>query len=194
MKNAVVRRTIRWTRSIAKNHDIIREVDMVHSCPICKIALTDKVYDRAAFSECSQCAGIWITQDNLKQLEYENVNDLVQIDLQNVPIKPANLPTNTLTCPKCSDEMEQFHFMVDTPIMLNRCSDCEGLWIDDGELTQMAEAIQAAYQPPTTKELGLAKEVLADAQLTNASTINHYNNATKLFKLLCTRTSMPWFF
>jgi Zn-finger nucleic acid-binding protein len=168
---------------------------MVHSCPICKVALTDKVYDRVAFLECSQCAGIWIIQADLKQLEYENVNDLVQIDLQNVPVKSANhLPTNALTCPKCSGDMEQFHFMVDTPIILNRCSDCEGLWIDDGELAQMAAAIQAAYQPPTTKELGLAKDVLVDAQLSNAAAINHYNNVTSFFKLLCTRTSMPWFF
>ena len=136
---------------------------MNHSCPVCKTTLTGKVYDGVTFSECPQCAGVWIFEDDLKQLESENVQDLDRMDVANVPVQPVESPSSPLPCPECGVAMEQFHFVIDGPILLHRCSSCEGLWIDDGKLTQMAAAIEAANRPPTPEEIALANQGRTDA-------------------------------
>jgi Zn-finger nucleic acid-binding protein len=128
---------------------------MIENCPVCKIPLDPKTYDNAAFQECSQCAGVWILQSALGELEEENVQDLDQIDDSEVPIKQAADPSE-MDCPCCGKDMLKYHFMYDTPIQLYRCDDCNGLWIEHGELKQMAAAIEAAKEPPTAEEIALA--------------------------------------
>lgn len=186
---------------------------MVHSCPVCNTALTDKMYDGVAFLECPQCAGIWIYETDLKQLETKNIKDLNQLDIMDVPIKPVESPADVLTCLECGGTMEQFHFMMDTPIMLHRCDACEGLWINHGELTQMEAAIEAANQPPTAEEIAIVKgerpinhpadaskeaapgtriESAAEMSFDNehADTMAKYSTISSICRLLSTR--IPW--
>jgi len=151
-------RRILWNNAVL----VVQEAEMVHSCPVCKVALEDKVYDGVTFSECSQCSGVWILEDDLRNLESENLQDLDHLDLSDVPIQPAGSPTAKLACPECGQEMEQFHFMVDTPILLHRCDSCDGIWIDHGELAQMEAAIGVANRPPTAEEIALANQARKD--------------------------------
>ena len=134
---------------------------MIHSCPNCKVTLASKVYDGVAFTECPQCMGVWIFEDDLRHLESENVHDLEKIDETSAPIHPVSSPSEVLACPDCGMAMQQCHFMIDGPILLHRCSACEGLWVDHGELTQMAQAIEAANRPPTREEIAAANGAIA---------------------------------
>jgi hypothetical protein len=60
--------------------------------------------------------------------------------------------------------MEQFHFLIDTPIILHRCDNCEGLWIGSGELTQMSAALVEVDRPATEKEIAMAKGIEPQAR------------------------------
>lgn len=133
---------------------------MAHSCPECGADLAGKIYDGVTFSECPQCAGVWFFEDDLKHIECEDVQNLDKIDLLEAPIKPVAAPTMTLACPMCGGAMGQYHFMEDNPILLHRCAACEGVWIEHGQLTQMAAAVEAANKPPTAEEMAAANQPL----------------------------------
>jgi Zn-finger nucleic acid-binding protein len=134
---------------------------MVHPCPECGAELAGRIYDGVAFSECPQCAGVWFFEDDLKHLEKQDVEGLDRIDLLETPVKPAPAPTAALACPMCGGAMAQFHSLAADPVVLHRCAACEGLWMEHGQLTQMAAAVEAANKPPTPEEIALANQALA---------------------------------
>jgi Zn-finger nucleic acid-binding protein len=125
---------------------------MVHSCPTCKVPLKDQAFDGVAFAECPECAGVYIHEEDLRKLETQSVHELDKLDMANVALHPAGSASDVLACPQCDKPMEQFHFLIDGPVLLHRCNACEGLWIEHGKLTQMAAAIEAAHSPATPEE------------------------------------------
>lgn len=125
---------------------------MVHSCPTCRVALRDQIFDGVVFAECPECAAVYIHEADLRQLETQSTHELDKLDIANVALHPAGAASDVLPCPQCDKPMEQFHFLIDGPILLHRCNACEGLWIEHGKLTQMAAAIEAAHSPATPQE------------------------------------------
>jgi len=168
---------------------------MDNYCPVCKIPLAGKNYDGVKYLECSQCAGIWIYDDDLKRLESENVQDLNTIDSMNVPMHPVGSPVDLLACPECGNDLVQFHFLMEGPIILHRCDPCKGLWIGDGELVQMAAAIKAANLPPTPAEIHSAANAATEAQFDqeHAATMARCHMISNVCRQLSTRVGYGWF-
>lgn len=131
---------------------------MVHPCPECGTALAGGIYDGITFSECPQCAGIWFFTDDLQHLEAQNVHDLNAIDLLQQPVKPVTSPPALLACPMCGGAMQQFNFASGSPVVVHACRACRGLWMEHGQLTQMATALESAVKPPTPGEAELMNE------------------------------------
>lgn len=50
--------------------------------------------------------------------------------------------TTTLTCPKCSAPMRTYER---SGILIDQCTDCRGIFLDQGELQRLMEAEQAHY-------------------------------------------------
>lgn len=119
---------------------------MAHICPDCGIQLVHKVLDAIGYEECEQCAGIWVTELALKCFEDKGADELARLDDANRPARVVDHPM-TRACPECKRPMQRFAFPAAPPVELDRCELCEGLWIDDGELFRMAEAIEIANRP-----------------------------------------------
>ena len=116
---------------------------MIRTCPVCRIGLVDQKFDGVNFAECPQCAGVWILEEELKRLESVGVDELKRLDAMERPMSVPPPPASSVfACPSCGGAMEQFHFLYNTPIMLHRCQPCGGLWIEDGEMAQMATMIE----------------------------------------------------
>lgn len=141
---------------------------MTHSCPICHIDLTEATHNGVLFYECSQCAGIWILAKDLKSLQENGIQNLSQIDDTVVPAQEPKKDDSPRLCPSCQKEMVTFNYMLDTPIQLNRCEDCQGIWIDDGEMRQMAKCLEDLNGPIKPEELALASKVEVDLSLKEA--------------------------
>jgi Zn-finger nucleic acid-binding protein len=167
---------------------------MAYPCPECGAALAGKMYDGVAFSECPQCAGVWFFEDDLKHLETENVQDLDAVDLLEAPIKPVGAPSALLACPMCGGAMQQYHFMEDNPIVIHRCTPCAGLWMEHGQLKQMAEAASGTVPQPApavapagqaAPRVESAAELGFDQQ--HAAAMAHYQTITNACRLFNTR-------
>ena len=46
-------------------------------------------------------------------------------------------------CPKCGDQMQTFQYAVNSGVLLDRCPNRHGLWLDPGELEQ----VHVCYPP-----------------------------------------------
>jgi hypothetical protein len=50
--------------------------------------------------------------------------------------KPAEKPDNYMKCPKCGAPLKERSFQ---KITIDQCGACHGIWLDAGELEQVAE-------------------------------------------------------
>ena len=41
-----------------------------------------------------------------------------------------------MKCPKCGSDLEEINYQ---QVMIDKCSDCEGIWLDKGELALLAQ-------------------------------------------------------
>jgi Zn-finger nucleic acid-binding protein len=120
---------------------------MSDSCPVCRISLRDREFLNISFRECPQCAGIWLFKEALSSIQNEDARNLAVMESMASGI-PSAKPSVVRECPSCGLAMERFRYLIHTPIALDRCNSCKGLWIDDGELMQMAEALTQEVQQP----------------------------------------------
>jgi Zn-finger nucleic acid-binding protein len=136
----------------------------------------------------------------LKQLKAQSVEHLNQIDVMNVPQKVSVSQPAVMDCPECGYAMERFRYMIDSPVMLDCCNSCDGLWIDDGELTQMVEVlegklVQSTPNAPNSSMSGTTPRVKSEAEiqfeLAHRATMSRYKAVTgvlgQVTKVLGTR-------
>jgi membrane associated rhomboid family serine protease len=86
---------------------------------------------------CPGCRGIWLDPGELASL----------LDAQeDLPHNPDNLAggehhleTTTYICPRCQGSFDTFEYAPGTGLYIDRCRDCEGIWLDAGELKKIRQ-------------------------------------------------------
>jgi Zn-finger nucleic acid-binding protein len=167
---------------------------MTHKCPDCQVPLRTESFEGLSIEECPQCAGIWILDQDLKRLEAEGAAELERLDAAGKPSRTPSPAPSTRPCPACNLIMERFHFAYNTPVVLDRCTLCEGLWIDDGELTGMAAVLHAEEHPehdPATAKAEAAL-VMARFEMEHERTMDRYRMITKICRGLSWRMWWYW--
>lgn len=106
-------------------------------CPNCKtptlggIDLTTGLPAR----QCSNCNGIWLDAN-----PYLLWRRMLNEDLprrENVSFDPALDVDKLKLCPSCGRILRRFQVLANTPLYLDRCSHCNGVWMDDGEWQEL---------------------------------------------------------
>ena len=106
-------------------------------CPICTTALTRVDEDGIRSQTCGGCFGTWIGKIALTRLTRLPLPEA----LANQPLEElAALVTESNTkrlvrCPECMINMTKDRFHPLIPVNLDRCSKCQGFWLDAGELS-----------------------------------------------------------
>ncbi len=97
---------------------------------------------------CSKCAGIFFDEGEINQIRelggtraFDELDHLIQPDADHTYENEVGV---CRTCPGCSGEMRRFRYMYSSPVFLDSCDNCGGIWIDNGELQQMREYIESA--------------------------------------------------
>jgi len=109
-------------------------------CPRCKTALEIQlIKERNTEIEvdiCNSCKGIWFDKNELKPLE--NISEPVLMEWRKIPSEYDQL--TALNCPHCHGNpmMKKAEHPRDEKVILDYCENCDGIWLDGGEL----EAIQ----------------------------------------------------
>ncbi len=126
-------------------------------CPACSNALRQVKTESVLIDHCTQCKGIWFDPDELAPV----IMALKSADLtlaketeSTAPIhaRPAHtVKENDRFCPRCDKKLKKFNYGYDSNVFLDRCTDCQGIWTDAGEVNQIIEFLKPN---PKAEELG----------------------------------------
>jgi Zn-finger nucleic acid-binding protein len=119
-------------------------------CPRCKGSLCAEKYQHAEFNICSGCRGIWTSGGQFRGLAVLVSTDEGVESSEKLTFKARNSlrpgQNNVVRiCPECDLVMREFNYAYDSNVFLDRCEQCEGIWLDPNEIIDIAKHIK--YNP-----------------------------------------------
>jgi len=111
-------------------------------CPRCGADLKEIVYEGVLIDNCPNCGGNWLDKGEIttiiKKREVTfSQEEIEQVKQEKNKIFEVKQPSQPLICPKCSNEMQQLNYAYSTGVIIDRCSNCGGIWLDKGELEKI---------------------------------------------------------
>lgn len=117
------------------------------NCPSCELEMREYDVGDLLVDICSQCGGVWFDSGELKPFM-----NLALTERKDIPygeysepgdhLPPDELEDALLDCPRCGSPLEKFNYAYDSNILLERCSDCEGLWSDRDSVGELASFLK----------------------------------------------------
>ncbi len=95
-------------------------------CPQCGGSLVPAKRDGIDVDCCQSCQGLWLTRQELEQLENE------AYDLGKKGALVFHSESSDLNCPECSSKLQNFEYR-DYDLQLGYCPEGHGFWLDAGE-------------------------------------------------------------
>lgn len=144
-------------------------------CPRCRLQMLTITFREWEVALCPRCEGTFYEEPTLDTL-------LRQPDLRLSYLRPALLPNLAsphpdevdrarIVCPLCPQTMTREAYSEENPLLVDRCPDGHGIWLDDGELGTLAAKWERSYShvEPSFWEglrrlLGLRPRVVIDTQ------------------------------
>jgi Zn-finger nucleic acid-binding protein len=106
-------------------------------CPKCISELKTNdlgEYGFVVIDICQGCEGAWFDKGELDRLD-----DSVWTNVEKIQFDKTSAAHLDLKCPKCQEQLEPISPRDAKEIVVDRCSSCEGFWLDRGELDQMRD-------------------------------------------------------
>ena len=91
--------------------------------------------------KCPLCAGMFVRHGTLNRIADPTAGDLEFSTLDGDTFQHEDAHGETV-CPNDSSVMRKVDFNVDTSIILDYCSTCEGFWLDGDELERINEEVK----------------------------------------------------
>src|SRR5687768_3614584 len=111
---------------------------MVRKCPNCATPLKRKDFDGLVLDTCPTCAGVFFDEGELADLRGRGEHMMATVDDEIQPEAAGSVaPASEKSCPGCGAKMGQFRYLYSSPVILDSCDQCGGVWIENGELKQM---------------------------------------------------------
>jgi Zn-finger nucleic acid-binding protein len=117
-------------------------------CPRCNSILSETEYDDVKIEACPDCKGEWLFADELQKIvehhdEVFTPEEIASLNAVNKEIFTAEKDDHDeLNCPACENvQMEHFNYGDTSGIILHKCKECGGIWMDKGELKKIEELV-----------------------------------------------------
>jgi Zn-finger nucleic acid-binding protein len=113
-------------------------------CPRCNVSLKVEQHGDIVMERCERCGGHWMQPDDLKAI----------LDLIHLPVS-GSLPRSGIdltdvseeaACPRCGILLEPFNYAGDSGVIIAKCRNCGGLWLDGGDLERVVAVVSASDQ------------------------------------------------
>jgi Zn-finger nucleic acid-binding protein len=119
-------------------------------CPRCDSSLRREKHQTVEFDICGDCRGIWVSGEQFRALAVKvategQVESSVKLTFQARKVLRPGEDNPVRVCPKCTLAMREFNYAYDSNVFLDRCEQCEGIWLDPNEIIDIAKHIQ--YNP-----------------------------------------------
>ena len=120
----------------------------VSRCPKCGMDLLEFTYLGIRLDQCAHCEGIWLDQGELEQISRARKSEIFSSELVDKQVRAEEEETklrleglehidemHDRRCPRCAMKLEKSLFH---QVQIDRCSKCDGVWLDKGEFEQVA--------------------------------------------------------
>ena len=95
---------------------------------------------------CPRCAGIWFDDVELRELIEKDPKIITQLENAYAPRAEAvDAREAQRSCPRGHAYLETFRYLQDDPILVDSCPVCYGVFLDNGELAEVADYVRNEY-------------------------------------------------
>jgi Zn-finger nucleic acid-binding protein len=120
-------------------------------CPRDGATLTNEKYEGVVVDRCPSCGGIWLDSGELRTIQETIENDysttLNKIDLVARAHELARQQKRPeIDCPKCGGHLNPREYSYCSQILIDRCEQCGGVWLDSGELQALEQFFETAAE------------------------------------------------
>jgi len=130
-------------------------------CPVCKHVMVVLELDQVEIDYCTNCSGIWLDSGELELL-FEN--EIEWDALFKTFVEDKSNPEKKYRCPICGKKMLKVFAGENKEVLIDKCSNNDGLWFDKGELKSVMElGIKGGH----SKIVDLLKEMFEHKLSTN---------------------------
>ncbi len=151
-------------------------------CPDCRIEMEAQRHYGVTVDVCPACAGVWFDESELRLLMEIDPLILLSIDDRALPdVQYAPEETVSRRCPRCALLLHPYRYLYDSPVELDSCDQCHGIWVDNGELHKMHEALLAQQSP---SELEKHRQAVAQYEIEHQERVERAGLLASLFSLL----------
>lgn len=119
-------------------------------CPNCSEDLKRTDFGEHGFvilDVCSRCNGTWFDKGELDRLD-ESIWVNVEGDLE---FRHSETGRNASKCPACDASLEPLSPKDQPELIVDRCTGCEGFWLDSGELEKIQNIAEKMDQATLDK-------------------------------------------
>lgn len=113
-------------------------------CPRCKTenSFSQQIYEGTEIDKCNTCNGVWLDEGELikivqtKEETFDDqiISDTITLAFKGVPQEEARSIEN---CPKCGKALKAINYSYSSGIIIDRCPDSHGVWLDHQELEKV---------------------------------------------------------
>ena len=117
-------------------------------CPRCNSTLDSTECDGQTVEVCPDCKGEWLHAGELQKIAEhhdevftpEEIASLAAVDKEIFTAEKDD--HDELNCPACENiQMEHFNYGDTSGIILHKCTECGGIWMDKDELQKVEEVV-----------------------------------------------------
>jgi Zn-finger nucleic acid-binding protein len=166
-------------------------------CPRCDGILCATELEHVNVDVCPDCRGEWLfAGELLKMVEHHDEvftqEEIAAQDAVNKEIFTVEKDDrDELNCPACEDvRMEHFNYGDTSGIILYKCTECEGIWMDKGQLEKIEEVVDGwkaslnqdlAKYGSTLQKIGIEE----DKELDRDVSISRFGFVNKVLRRFC---------
>src|ERR1017187_1796303 len=147
-------------------------------CPRCNSVLQSVEYDGQMVEVCPDCKGEWLAAGELQKIadHHDKVftpEEVASLDAVNKEIFTAEKNDHDeLHCPACENvQMEHFNYGDTSGIILHKCTKCDGIWMDKGELEKIEELVDG-WKTDLNQDVAKYGSVLKKVEIEEQNELN----------------------
>jgi Zn-finger nucleic acid-binding protein len=103
-------------------------------CPVCNNPIVVLELDQVEIDHCLHCGGIWLDAGELELL-LETEGD--RLRFKNFLTEDNSVKEKRYPCPICNKKMKKVFVGEGKKILIDKCKNNHGLWLDKGELEEV---------------------------------------------------------
>lgn len=121
----------------------------------------------ASFEACRDCGGLWFPSGELANLLASDGASIDAVEDRYAPSSPSDGPA-VFSCPACACALDRYRYQYSSPVVLDGCPQCGGVFVQDEELGDIVKW-RGRDQTQEAKDAAVAEAVAgADARMVEA--------------------------